>query len=300
MRDSKKFIKIVFGLSIVVISTMTQIIYYTTTHNSLYELSQKRINEVKNSNAEIVFIGDSSLGAGLDEKYFEKLSGKTTINLSTTAGAHNLSGSYNMIRHTIKNNKDVKLIVIMQTPFVWYKDFAIGGYCSTLNDLDFGKEIDLKLIEKLDCIKFKYLNLASISEYIQMKKANEAHNNEVKTYKNDGRNIVVEVRNGLHSKINNIGKTKIDEIKLIDEYVKNKNIKVVFIQGSLHEEIAKKYNSIIVEQQRILKSMENIIFVEEYLYPKNENMGDTENHVDISYKKESTYFYFEALKKFIP
>ena len=47
------------------------------------------------------------------------------------------------------------------------------------------------------------------------------------------------------------------------------------------------------------KKLKNINFIEEYLYPSNENMGETENHVDISYKLKSTEFYYSILKDYI-
>ena len=296
----KKFISLFFCLAFSIVFAISQIIYISTINNPLYVLSELRVSEAQNSDAEIVFLGDSSLGACIDKNYFAELTnGIKVANLSTSADAHNLSCTYNLLRHTIENNKNVKLIVIMQTPMVWYKDFVLGGYCSTLSGLDFGKEIDYHLVDKTDCFKFHYSNLSAILESATMRRRQATNITDTRTYRNGGRDIKKELSDGMHSHIKKIGNTKQLEVELIDGYASGLNAKVVYVQSTLHAEIAKQYSDVIAKQQQILKGMKNIAFIEKYLYPENKNMGDTENHVDDSYRKTSTEFYFSILKPYI-
>ncbi|MBN2783151.1 MAG: hypothetical protein JXQ66_07930, partial [Campylobacterales bacterium] len=234
------------------------------------------------------------------EKLFSDLIGLKTLNLSLTADAHSFGATYNMIRHTIKNNKDVKYIIIMQTPMIWHKEFVVGGYCSTLGDLNSDKVIELNFIDRFECFKFNYLNISEVYTSMKQKAVDQIRqNHQIPTYKNGGRDIFKEINNNKYASLSKIGKTKIDEIKMIDKYLEDKSVKVLYIQGTLHYQLSEKYKEAIAKQQEILKGLKNITFVEKYIYPKNEVMGNSENHVDISYKDESTRFYFNALREYI-
>jgi hypothetical protein len=284
------------------IIALALLVNYSVTTHPLYIKSQKRVVESK-QNSEIVFVGDSSLGYGLDEVYFSKLmKGKSVSNLSLTAGGHSLAATYNMIRQTLKNNNNVKFIIIMQTPSVWSTGFVEGGYYSTLNGLNSDEVIKQHFIEdKLSQFRYKYLNINSIFEtYTQKQKNKKAKNRPLRTYKNGKKDIYKEMKIDKYiHKLGKIGATKEAEIKMIDNLIKDKNIKVLYVQGTLHYQLSKKYAKNIKKQHKILKKLKNIQFIENYLYPKNYQMGTTINHVDASYKRTSTEFYFHILKKYL-
>jgi len=298
----KKFVLTTLLITVIMIIALALFVNYSVTSHPLYMKSQKKIVESK-KNSEIVFVGDSSLGYGLDEVYFSELvKGRTVSNLSLTAGGHSLAATYNMIRQTLKHNKNVKFIIIMQTPSVWSTSFVEGGYYSTLNGLDSKEVIKRHFIEdQFSEFKYKYLNINSIFEtYTQKQKNKRAKKRAIKTYKNGKKDIYKEMEiNKYVHKLGKIGATKEIEIEMIDNLVKDKNIKVIYVQGTLHYQLSKKYNKNIKRQHEILKRLKNIKFIEQYLYPKNHNMGTTLNHVDATYKKTSTKFYFHLLEKYL-
>jgi len=320
--NNKKFVLTVCLIVVVLIISLSQFINQATVNHVLYKLSQKHIKQSNKKN-EIVFIGDSSLGTGINSAYFSKLSKMKVSSLPLSAGGHNLGATYNMIRHVVNNNNELKALVIMQAPSIWNEDFNLPGFCSTLNDLDSIEAKKLKLIGSYDCFKFHYFNIRAIYDAYRQNKAeskrqenrkqrkekkisNETQNNEkennlittVKTYKNNGVDIKLELKLNIHNRLNIIAKSKESEINMIDRYLENKNVKVLYLQGTLHNQLALKYSNSIKRQHAILKKLKNIIFIEKFLYPKNENMGDAENHVDTSYKSKSTEFYYDAIKEF--
>ena len=297
--NNKRFILLSLLGSILFLFLFSKLINFSVINNPLYKKSQKRVLESYDS-SQIVFVGDSSLEYGLDAQYFSKLcEGISVSNLALSAKGHDFAGTYNMLRHTIENNHDMKMIVIMHTPYIWYSEFSMGGYCSTLNDLDSAQPYDFGLINEFDCFKYHHANFKAIYESYRQTNAVNEKSKFPNTYKNGKKNIYKEMDENIYTKFNSIGSTKMQEIKMIDEYLKDKKIKVIYVQGTFHSQLAKEYAFIIKKQQKVLKNLNNIIFVEKYLYPKNENMGNTENHVDASYKKESTKFYFDILKPYI-
>ena len=299
---SKKFVITTLTFTLMTTISLSLLVNYSVTTHPLYLKSQERIIDSK-QNSEIVFVGDSSLEYGLDAPYFSELTqGRSVSNLALTAGGHSLAGTYNMIRQTLKHNKKVKFIIIMQTPSVWSTKFVEGGYYSTLNNLNSKEVIKLNFIEdEFSNFRYSYLNINSILEtYTQKQKNKRAENRPPKTYKNGKKDIYKEMQiNKYIHKLGKIGKTKEIEIKMIDNLIKDKNITVLYVQGTLHYQLSKKYAHIIERQHKIIRELKNIQFIESYLYPKNHQMGTTLNHVDESYKKISTEFYFNILKKYL-
>ncbi|QDF29530.1 hypothetical protein [Halarcobacter anaerophilus] len=296
---NKRFIKLFIFLSLLSILILSQMAFLSYSKNPLAIKSQIRLEQVKKDNSQIVFVGDSSLEHGLDEKYFSTLlNNKFKVsNLALTADAHNLPATYNMIRHILTENKNVKYIVMMQNPSIWHTEFSQGGYCSTLGNLDNKLVKKEGLLESFGCFKYKYLNINAIRE---LKKQLERKNKKsTKTYKNGKLDIKEQLAKNKFYKFDKIANSKIKEINLIDKYLQDKNVKVYYVQGTLHYDVYKKYKDTISKQHAILKTLKNITFIEKFIYPENKKMGNSENHIAEEYKKEVTEFYFSILKKYL-
>ena len=301
----KTFVLSVLITTFILLLILTQSIHYATTNNGLYKAGQKRIQKSYEKN-DVVFLGDSSLGAGIDIDYFSELASNDKIyaNLAATRREGFIS-TYNMIRQIVKNNKNIKTIVMVHSPVIWTEPFSLGGYCTSIGGLNSDKIQSLGLAYKYDCIYYKYGNITALKDiFKQMKNTKESKkinntikiDNKIKTYKNRKKNIQKELKLNAHAKYAKISLSSLIEIRMIDEYLKDKKVKVLYIQGSFHRDVYEKYKKIIQRQQQVLKSLQNIKFIEKYLYPKSQDMGDSINHVDFTYKKEATKFYFEALK----
>ena len=275
------------------------LVYFSTTHNILYEQGQARLQDIKsNPDAKVVFLGDSSLANGINNKLFSQLSRKKILNLWMTGGGHNLASTYNLLRHILKDLNSIETIVIMHTPSIYGYNFLLGGYFSTLGALDSKVPFKEGLLSYKDYLAFYFLNLNSIDEYLKMQKVQgNQENTDPWTFRNG------KIKRPLHqvqTEYLKIGETKVTELKMIDDLLIDSNITVVYIQGPLHHDVYSKYHEIISQQQALIKkTFKNIVFVETYLYPQNENMGNTIDHVDKRYKDTATKFYFDHLKKYI-
>lgn len=295
--NNKLFIKLFFCLSLISSIVLFYLSFLGYSNDRLAKYSEERVEQSKNEKSEIVFVGDSSLKYGLDEKYFSTLlNNKSVSNLALTAGAHNISATFNMIRNIIKNNDKIKYIVIMQNPSIWQYPFSDGGYCSTLDNLSNEEVIAYKFLDNISCFKYKYMNLKSIKKAFKKEKKSR---DEEETYKNGLLNINEELNNNKYIDYELINSSKNKEFKMLDDYLQDKNVKVFYIQGTLHYDLYQKYSNVIDEQHKILREFKNITFIEKYLYPINENMGNAENHVHSSYKLESTKFFYEILKDYL-
>lgn len=297
--EFKKWFSIFAIMSTLLFFSLGSLVFFSTTHNTLYIQGQERIKDIENNkDAEVVFLGDSSLANGINNELFEKLSGKKVLNLWTTGGGHNLASTYNLLRHVLNNLKNIQTIIIMHTPSIYGYDFLLGGYFSTLGELDSNMPYTEDLLNYTDFIKFYFLNLNSIPEYFMMRNVTKGHAElNPWTFRNGKLERPLKK---IQTEYLKIGKTKSIELKLIDDMIAKNNIKTVYIQGSLHYDVYNKYKNIISKQHMLIKkTFKHIIFEETYLYPSNENMGNTIDHVDKSYKDTSTNFYYTHLKKYL-
>lgn len=282
---------------------LSQLVHYSLLDNPLFRQSEQRVSEAALP-SDIVFVGDSSLGEGLNEHLFERLSGMKTANLSLTSRAHNFAATYNLIRHTLHSNPNVKYIVIMQSPLAWNYDFAVLGYCSTLSRLDSNAAIRLGFINRFTCVTHEYMDLSQIGTTWQQKR--RGYNAPAggtlpvkKTYKNRGKDIVTEIRQNRFYQLGHISADVSKELKMIDTYLEDKNVTIFYVQGSLHQDLANRYLPTLARQHEMVKKLKHVTLVEHYLYPENSDMGDTPSHVDISYKDTATEYYFSILKPYL-
>ena len=295
----KRWFSFVSVFIVLLLVSLSSLVYLSTTHNILYEQGQVRLQDIRsNPDAQIILLGDSSLANGINNELFTQFSGKKVLNLWTTGGGHNLASTYNLLRHVLKELQQVQTIIIMHTPSIYGYDFLLGGYFSTLGELD--SEIPFKegLLSYKDYLAFYFLNLNSISEYFKMRKV-EVHKEKTDpwTFKNGK---IKRPLNQVQAEYLKIGKRKAIELKMIDDLLSDSNLTVVYIQGPLHYDVYSKYHKIISQQQALIKKVfKHIKFVDTYLYPENINMGNTIDHIDKSYKDTATEFYYENLKKYI-
>jgi hypothetical protein len=128
-----------------------------TGNAEIYDYQLKKIEHLKK--ADIVFVGDSSLGNGIDAKYFTDLSGLTTANLALS-GSYGLGGSLNMIHRVLKNGDHPKAVVIMQSITTMTKSHAFAGYFFSAPPLS-------KLSLPPDKILEIYLNLGAAKQILR-------------------------------------------------------------------------------------------------------------------------------------
>lgn len=294
----KKFVFLFLFLSSFSLIIMSASVFYALTLHPLYIKGQDRIQQSQ-GDFEIAFVGDSSVEWAINADLFGELSGMRTQNLGLTAEGHNFSGTYNIIRHLINRPSDKpKYIIIMNSLTAWDNEFEIGGYCSTLNQLSSKPPLGAGLIEKWDCFKFKYLNLKQIWMTIHQLyyDYSQSENLEMKTFRNGGISWKSVIESNVLANLHEVGATKVAELKLLDRQLNNSGIKVIYLQGPLHAQVADLFEDTLSEHHVILRSLKNIEFIEHYLYPPNKDMGNSISHVSPDVKDEVTKFYFTLLE----
>ena len=256
-------------------------------------------------NIDTIIVGDSSAGNAINAEVLSELSEQTVLNLSLK-GSHGIVGSLNMAKQALRLHPEIKNIVLIQTFDIWSRPFSRQGFFETSNNIDtrdIGKHFfpTYKAVDKLR-LQTNILELYMLAKYLYkgppelvIDHDNVYTKKERGTYKNGG---LIMLGDEKMSKA--IDPLKKQVYQTFDSFCDKQELNCVFIHGPIHnvlykntsEEFFQKINDIVSKSQFIVSIM--TVFAIE-----NENMGSSDDHVDISYKDEMTRRYYEELKPFL-
>lgn len=260
----------------------------------------KKINSIEFKKIDTIFVGDSSGGNAINAKFFNELSGLNTKNLCLT-GSWGIIGSLGIIKRAYEKNPNIKNIIIIQTLDIWdrgypkesiFKLFPINDFLKHLSMSDiFRYYFNPKQIIRSLKFFFNYnsnlLQIDSENDYLLQNK--EKYSNAMKIVNNS-------------SSLNKVilSEDKKKELKMLENFCQENSINCIFLNGPVHHQLIKnstifmKYkNNVIDSQFSYIKYLPNIISY------KNNEMGDSLDHVDVKFKHQSTLDYYELIKSYL-
>ncbi len=303
--NNKIFVKSVLLILIVIYLTsfiLNRMDLSMTDNDVIRNYQLEKINSSNFSNINTIIIGDSSGGNAIDSKLFSELSGLNTENLCLT-GSWGLVGSLGILKKSIEKNENIKNIIIIHTLDIWEREFP--------------KESILELFTLSDILENKYVDNNTIFGYLfnpkeiswntkfVLRTILDSETNDLIDYENDYiKQDESKYSNGKkHIKQNysfdnlRLSESKILELNYLQDYCISKNLNCMFVHGPIHEEI---FNNSKKNIEYLNDNLEKLIKINFYknifAYPNNK-MGDSDDHIDLKYKKESTINYYELLKK---
>ncbi len=257
-----------------------------------------------------VIVGDSSVGNSIDSVYFSNLSNQSTQNLALT-GDFGLVGTFEMMTRALEKNPELKNIIIIQTLDIWRRPFSKEGI------FEFG---DLKLLDVWDSYfssnpYLEYLeystqvkNILELGRYVLEKTffsrllfdpAHKASINIEHDYLRQGQKTYANgqlfIKEDAHLE-NNIDPSNREIFHLMDIWCGEKQINCLYLNGPIHETLFLNSSSLIQNINQSLADSKNIKIFPQVLFYENGKIGDTLEHVDVPFKKQSTQDYFELLK----
>lgn len=297
--NSKKFIYIF--ISIIFISLCLSLFLnrldLTLTNNDLIRKYQLSKIEKMNKDVYTIIVGDSSAGNAINAKYFSKLSGLKTENLSLT-GSWGILGSLGILKKTIKKNKHIKNIIIIQTLDIWHREYPTESFIELFpfNEIQKTKHLpeafSYYLNQKEIWWNIKYLFKKTINTKIDFE--NDYILQKDKKYSNNLKAIKTQSLNKLK-----ISEGKIIELKMLQDFCLNNKLNCIFANGPIHQEIKDNSKLFNIYIKNHIKKMFEINFIDKIFSYANYKMGDSNDHVDVKYKDEVTLDYYLELKKYL-
>ena len=302
--NNEKYVKSILLILILVYSTsfiLNQMDLVISDNDVIKHYQLKKINSSKLSNINTIIIGDSSGGNAIDAELFSQLSGLNSENLCLT-GSWGLVGSLGILKKSLENNPNIKNVIIIHTLDIWKREFS--------------KESILELFSLSDIYENEYVDNNAIFGFLFNPKEIFWHlklwmnflsnqNTTIIDYKNDYikqseskfSNSKNKTKEGFIFSHQEILEDKILELNYLQNYCISEKLNCIFVHGPIHEQVFKNSSQYI---NYLNTNLEKLIKIKYYLnifsYP-NSKMGDSNDHIDVEFKKESTLDYFNLIKK---
>ena len=256
----------------------------TAVYQFLYLYHIEKIH--KSDDAEIAFVGDSSLGNGIHQGKFQQLSGMKTLNVALT-GNYGYAGSYNMLKTVHRRHRGLRYVVVMQALDMMTRQPAYNGYVrTTRHPADF---TELSFAEKKEFIKHFRKYITSIFNDEKKESGVIERDYIAQTYKGD----FSEYEKMFYCK--DIKPEKALFLRKIVNYCRENDLKLIYLHGPLLESVVERsrdYKECADQAVRATGAkLIPVIFTLE-----NEEAGDTADHVIPSLRKLYTEKYYLLMK----
>lgn len=274
---------------------------YNITNNDIikhYQLDKINKEDFKEINT--IIVGDSSGGNGFDSAYFDELSGLKSKNLCLT-GSWGIVGSLGIAKLALNQNQNIKNVIIIHTLDIWNRNFPKESFLELFPLQDTLKNIDLTSVFSF------YFNPKEIWWHIKFIKNDILQNNSKRQIDLSNDYILQGDKKYSNNKLflnpnknlNNIKLSldKINELNLLDDFCKKNSLNCIFLNGPIHKELMQESDIFNIYLKTVIKSkFKYINFYPNIFEYENSKMGNSVDHIDTSYKKESTKNYFQLIE----
>ena len=288
-------------VSVLLLSLLLNSLDYSYTENDVIRKYQlNKINNNSFKDVSTIILGDSSSGNVISAQHLYKLSGLKSENLSLTA-AWGVEGSLGILKKSLASNKKIKNIVIIQTFDVWSSPLTKESLLELSSILN-----TLSTINLTDIISY-YFNPREIiwflrsffgfnNELVEIDMENDYMKQKDGKYSNGEK--VLSDDFSLNGRLFSID--KVGEISRLVSFCNDNNLNCILVNGPIHSKLAKqskKYIQYIIRKLTFFSS--EIQYIANISTFSNSKMGDSDDHLDVAYKKLATKKYYALIKPYL-
>ncbi len=269
---------------------------------TLRRYQMEKLSKVKDE-VEIVVLGDSSAGNAIDAKLFSTLAGHLTLNLALV-GTFGLSSDYNLVRFLSTEAKKLKVVIFMHSLAGWRAGFSKEGYFETLRYAGFPEDVDPLFPSRLDyllyALNFKATlyglraNLLHETSSVTVDDKSDYVVQAMAKYSNGLRHFAVDA--GLPTEVN---VERVHLYGLLNELCLKKRLVCIYAHGPLHDTIFQNSTSTIERINKELLQAKTILPITKVFHFGDAYFGDSEDHIDPTYKDDVTKEYFAEVQKIL-
>ena len=284
---------VIFALAMMIAASIN-IFAFKYNADGYSALAVYQFNKLKHlEKIDIAVVGDSSGGNGVDAGYLGELTQKKVVSLSLT-GSFGYAGSYFMAQKAIE--RGAKKIVLIHTVDTLTR--AVDGERSVevLGFLAADSGLERLWFPQL------YFNLDTLRGIIKgVSNPSASRPNEaVSISQNDywPQRDSVTINKDISFSKNDINSEKTRYLLEIAKLCTVNDVECIYLHGPIHESFCKKENGYLEEANAIIARAGVPLYGGPYCMTDKE-MGDADDHISPSYKKNSTTFYYNAFLKSI-
>jgi hypothetical protein len=254
----------------------------TQSYQILYRYQLAKINT--EGPLQTLFIGDSSLGNGIDAKQFAQLSGQPTLNVALT-GLYGYEGSYNMLKAAHRKHPEIKNIIVFQALDMLTRDPSLAGYVRTTTSI--ADVWELSFSEKKAFSQDLVSYLKSVSLFGSRNPADLIENDYMKQAKEP---VLSQFRDGIS--VAEIQPEKEAYLRKIVAYCQHNKLKLVYMHGPIYEKTLNNATDYLkAANAKIAATGINLI----RSTPIGIKTSHTGDHVNPKYRPQYTGAYFKLV-----
>ncbi len=245
--------------------------------------------KARTSKAETIFVGDSSLGNAINAALYSELSGRDVENFALT-GKFGYRGSLEMIRHVHARNKNLRRVIVMQTPDMMKRPPALEYRPPELyfrRDNFPGFDLTVynfsALVRLVSALKDRRWDIEENTQQIENDYIRQGPPKDASlTY------------GGLRS--GDINPAKARYLKEIADYCDQYGLECLYAHAPVVEDICLNSTGYLESVNAIIRQSGLKLANEAPLCIPKDKLGDSSDHVRPEYKDDYTRAYYEALK----
>lgn len=264
--------------------------YFNKPYTYLFDYQIKKI--ASNRDAEIIFIGDSSLGNCLDASLFTQLTNQKTLNLALF-GHYGFYGASLILSNLFSKENRVHTVVVM---------FSIDQFS---RDLPFSKlkenEFDLENMilfssQNVRKVLFEYMNAGEFLRgwdrlILSKNKADYFFDDYIKQA---ATNAVID--STFHFEVKDMKNEKLIFLKKIKRLCDENKVRLIYMHAPTLNTIAIQSKGYLEEINKILASLKIRTIRKILMVPKSD-IGDSMNHVKVEKKRAYTERIYEIMTR---
>ncbi|AXO13138.1 hypothetical protein DY252_01870 [Thalassospira indica] len=258
------------------------------------KLFEYQLEKVRNSyRVDTVFVGDSSLGNGIDAELWEQLSGDKAVNLALT-GVYGYAGSLNMLRRVVQQGRPNR-VIIMHTGDMFARNVAWDGWLHTALGINDFLEVPVSEILRTFA---NFDGLTSAARALVRRLGTPSSSLIIDDYIAQGAPINVGNEEHFKLSIDSFNSDKSIFLNALGAFCNENSLECWYGFGPWYEKYCDENSEwlelvLLKAQEAGLKTLPR-----PYCFSETQ-IGDSWDHVAVQYKKLSTKYYFGELKSSI-
>jgi len=299
---SARYVRVYLAVAVVLVALSGVISYlgyrYNITDFHFLKLVHYQLDKLARGHvADVVFVGDSSLGNAIDVEMVRRQTGNEAYNLALT-GAFGYLGSHNMIRRVTAVGHP-RLVVIMHTVDMMSREETFLADFLTAPDPD-ARVLDMPLKE----VARVYLTFDSLGRVLSgaMGRVNGKRDDTVivNDYVRQGERGARRIATGIGTATRKLPATAIrrdtvENLRRIARLCEAEHLRCVYAHGPLVAPLCEAFAPFIRQANAEIRAMGLPLLAEmPYCVPVNQ-IGDEDDHVAPAFKQVATRYYLERL-----
>lgn len=254
--------------------------------------------------ADTLFVGDSSLGNGIDAAEFDAITGTHSLNLALT-GDYGYAGSYNMMQRALQLNP-IRTVFIVHTLDILNRKVDYRAHLLTANTLYDPQQPFLRQVDTLRNLALEALDGRSLPDALAalapVKRQGKPRHSIVNDYHPQDAPLGLKIREDQLATVTinpTINMEQAGYLNRIAALCRERDVTCVYAFGPIYGKEYENSRDVRTRSESLITTAGLVIATDTPYLMDFAELGDNTDHIAPDRKPASTRYYAAALRKYI-